>query len=425
MKVLALVPPDEEATEIAAYGFLCDEFASLVKRGIEVHTISPVSSKPFQRDNVIVHAMPRHRADPLQCFANMRMARQLQATLPLHLKKSWWSVYTPAAIERFSCEIVEQYNIDLIHSCFAYPSGSAGTLVKKTTGRPLLLSVRGFEILSEPSIGYGARLNPVFDALFRRSLAAADLITANSLYTMEQVISLGIGREKCLLVPRAVDEGLFTPVENGANCPNETKGYPTVLCVRHIVPKNGIEYLVSAARIVVDQRPNVRFVFCGREDKKYQHELNKQLASLNLANHVRFTGFIPHQELVNYFRNCSLSVIPSVIEAAGNVTLEAMACAKPVIGSNVGGIPDYISDNETGFLVEPMNPQALAQRILQLLDDPALAERMGRAGRRRVESHFRYDFMISKLVALYETVVANHQQIQPAAISQTPAVQGA
>src|SRR5262249_9782675 len=162
--------------------------------------------------------------------------------------------------------------------------------------------------------------------------------------------------------------------------------------------KNGVGYLISAARIVVDQWPEARFVFCGKEgDPSYSHELQKQVVDLRLEGHVSFTGVIPHRELVNYFRNCDLTVIPSVIEAAGNVILEAMACAKPVIGSNVGGIPDYISDGETGFLVESKNPQALADRILQLLNDPVLTMRMGAAGRKRVEDQYRFDQMISKI----------------------------
>jgi len=411
MKVLALVPPDKAAKEIAAYGFLCDEFASLARRGIEVHTISN-AHKSYQRDNVFIHAMPHHRSHPSQFLKNLRLAKTLVARLPPQFRKRWWRVYATAAVEGFGKEIVENYNIDLIHSCFACPGGCAGSLIKELTGIPLVLSLRGFDILTEPSIGYGARLDAVFDSLFRRSLTIADIVTANSHYMMDQSFSLGTKPEKCVLVPRGVDLDMFYPSRDKPGMDRNRRGGPVILCVRHICAKNGIEYLISAARIVVDHWPEARFVFCGREDPSYRHELQKQVAVLELESHVSFTGFIPHRELVNYFRNCDLTVIPSVIEAAGNVILEAMACAKPVIGSNVGGIPDYISDGETGFLVEPMNPRALADRILQLLNDPVLTMRMGAAGRKRVEEQYRFDIMISKIVAIYENVTNRNRRAQ-------------
>jgi len=412
MKVLALVPPDKAAKEIAEYGFLCDEFASLARRGIEVHTVSSCARKSYQRDNVFIHAMHHHRTDPSLFLKNARLAKTLVAKLPRPFRKPWWRFYWTAAVEGFGKEIVENYNIDLIHSCFAFPGGCAGSLIKELTGIPLVLSLRGFDILTEPSIGYGARLDAVFDSLFRRSLTIADIVTANSHYMMDQSLSLGTKPEKCVLVPRGVDVDLFCPSREKSGTDRKRGGSPVILCVRHLVAKNGIGYLISAARMVVDQWPEARFVFCGREDPSYRDELQKQVVALELESHVSFIGFIPHRELVNYFRNCYLTVIPSVIEAAGNVILEAMACAKPVIGSNVGGIPDYISDGETGFLVESMNPRALADRILHLLSDPVRTMRMGAAGRKRVEDQYRFDMMISKIVAIYETVTNPNRRSQ-------------
>jgi glycosyltransferase involved in cell wall biosynthesis len=412
MKVLALVPPDEAEKEIAEYGFLCDEFASLARRGIEVHTVSHCAHKSYQRDNVFIHAMHHHRTDPSLFLKNARFAKTLAARLPRQFRNQWWRFYWPAAVEGFGKEIVENYKIDLIHSCFAFPGGCAGSLIKELTGIPLVLSLRGFDILTEPSIGYGARLDAIFDSLFRRSLTIADIVTANSNYMMDQSLSLGTKQEKCVLVPRGVDINLFCPATEKSVMDRNRGGGPVILCVRHLVAKNGIEYLINAARIVVDEWPEAKFVFCGREEPSYRHELQKRVVALELESHVSFTGFVPHRELVNYFRICDLTVIPSVIEAAGNVILEAMACAKPVIGSNVGGIPDYISDGETGFLVESMNPRALAERILQLLNDQGLTMRMGAAGRKRVEDQYRFDMMISKIVAIYESVTDRNRHEQ-------------
>jgi glycosyltransferase involved in cell wall biosynthesis len=91
------------------------------------------------------------------------------------------------------------------------------------------------------------------------------------------------------------------------------------------------------------------------------------------------------------------------------VLLEAAASGKPLVGSNVGGIPDYIDHGETGFLFEKENPTDLAAKLLEILGDRNLAARMGQAARARVEREFRYDQMIDNLLAVFEEVIAAHR----------------
>jgi len=407
MKVLALCPPDTTSQDVAEYSFLSEEFRSLSSRGIEIHTISlsGTTRRPYAVDGVTVHPMPRHRHHLIQAVPNVRRALGLLASVPSRLGARVRHCYEIARIEGFAIEVARANGADLIHASFGYPDGSGGVLVKNATGLPLLLSVRGADILIERTAGYGARLDDLYDTLFRRARQSADLVTANSGYVLERILELGVDRRKCVLLPRAVDTEKFFPAECGNRGGAEATSRPTILAARHAVPKNGLEYLIYAARLVADRVPNVVFMICGKGGNSYEHWLKTLVQNLELEQHVMFAGWIPRDRIASYFRSCDVSVIPSVMEAAGNVILEAMACGKPVIGSRVGGIPEYLDDGVTGFLVEPRNPAALADRILTLIGDKDLARRMGMAGRARVVREFRYDVMIARIVGFYEALL--------------------
>jgi type III pantothenate kinase len=282
-------------------------------------------------------------------------------------------------------------------------------LVKKTLGKPLLLSLRGADILTAPSVGYGSRRDGFYDALLRRALHQADRITGNSRYVLEQACQLGADRHKCTLVAKRVDTERFSPQVRADHVQERlhARGRPIILSVRHLTPKNGLEHLIRAARLLADKMPDVLVVICGKGREPYQEQLNALVRDLGLQDHVRLAGLIPRDEIPAYFAACRVSVIPSVMEAAGNVILESMACARPVVGSRVGGIPEYIEDGVSGFLVEPGNPAALAERILRLLEDVALAQRMGQAARAWVETHCRFDGMIEQIEGLYHELATS------------------
>jgi glycosyltransferase involved in cell wall biosynthesis len=319
--------------------------------------------------------------------------------------RDWYRV---ALIERYAVDVARREAVHLIHSTFAWPSGSAGMLAKQTLGKPLLLSLRGADILTEPSVGYGSRLDGFYDALLRRALRQADRITGNSRYVLEQAQQLGTDGHKCTLVAKRVDIERFSPQVRGDGVQEQlhARGRPIVLSVRHLAPKNGLEHLIRAARLLADKVPEVLVVVCGQGREPYRGQLHALVRDLGLQDHVRLTGLIPRDEIPAYFAACRVSVIPSLMEAAGNVILESMACARPVVGSRVGGIPEYLEDGVSGFLVEPANPAALAERILQLLEDEALAQRMGRAARSWVEEHCRFDGMIEQIEALYHELAS-------------------
>ncbi len=180
---------------------------------------------------------------------------------------------------------------------------------------------------------------------------------------------------------------------------------PFVLFTGRIMLYKGLDRLLQAlvripgpARLVVDgEGPAL--------------ESAKALArALGVQDRVEFVGWAPRDQHVAYYRRDSVVVVPSVWpEPFGLVGIEAMSYGKPVVAFRVGGIPEWLEDGVTGYLVEPGDLRQLAARITQLLEQPATAQAMGAAGRRRVAETFTRQRYVSRLLQVYEDAVESHR----------------
>ena len=204
----------------------------------------------------------------------------------------------------------------------------------------------------------------------------------------------------------------YTGVDTAAIAPRvpaqETR---TILHVARLVDMKGTCDLIRAVAALPARHADARLVIIG--DGERRRSLEALAGTLSLGgDRVRFLGALPHAEALDWMRGAAMLVLPSIrtttgrTEGLGMVLLEAAATGVPIIGSRVGGIPEAVRDGETGFLVPPQDPAALARRIGDLLDDPALRARMGRAARRFVEQHFDSRRQTTRLEALYDTAVA-------------------
>jgi len=124
--------------------------------------------------------------------------------------------------------------------------------------------------------------------------------------------------------------------------------------------------------------------------------------NLGIKRNVEFKGSIIGRKLVEYYQKSNVLVLPSLSESFGMVLLEAMACKKPVIGSNVGGIPYVIDNDQNGLLVPPKDPQALADAIIKILTNPQLAKKMGEEGYEKVMKNFTWEKQINTTKELIE-----------------------
>ena len=172
---------------------------------------------------------------------------------------------------------------------------------------------------------------------------------------------------------------------------------PVVLTVARLDEQKGHRYLLEAAV----QVPEAQFVLAG--DGPLRASLELQARSLGLQERVKFLGY--RSDIANLLESCDVFVLPSIYEGLPLSILEAMSARKPVIATQIGGTDEAVIANETGLLIPPADPHALAAAIRKILSDRSLAQRLASAGRVRVEQEFSAARMVQQMIELYDELL--------------------
>jgi glycosyltransferase involved in cell wall biosynthesis len=176
-----------------------------------------------------------------------------------------------------------------------------------------------------------------------------------------------------------------------------------------MVEKKGVRYLIEAMPQVCQATPQATLTLVG--DGPERPALEKLVQQLGLASKVRFTGSILNEHLKEHYAQADIFVAPSIrdragdTEALGVVILEAAASGTPIVATNVGGIPDIVVDGQTGLLAEPANPESLANAILRLHRNPALASKLAANARELVESRFSWESVVDRFDTLFRQLL--------------------
>jgi len=175
---------------------------------------------------------------------------------------------------------------------------------------------------------------------------------------------------------------------------------PVVGNVAALVPHKGQRHLIEAAHLVVQEIPDARFIILG------EGELREQLEHLvkehHLEKHVLLPGF--RTDVLGCIKAFDLFVMSSVTEGLGTSLLDAMACARPIVATRAGGIPEIVEEGVNGLLVQPRDHTAMAAAIVRMLKDADLRRHMGEAGFARLEERFTVERMVAGTAAVYERV---------------------
>ncbi len=175
---------------------------------------------------------------------------------------------------------------------------------------------------------------------------------------------------------------------------------PVVGNVAALVPHKGQRHLVEAARLVVQELPDARFVILGEGELREQ--LERQVRDYHLEKHVLLPGF--RTDVIGCIKGFDLFVMSSVTEGLGTSLLDAMACGKAVVATESGGIPEVVEPGVTGLLVAPRDHHAMAAAIVALLSDRTRRQQMGDAGLARVRSRFTVERMVAETARIYARV---------------------
>lgn len=159
-----------------------------------------------------------------------------------------------------------------------------------------------------------------------------------------------------------------------------------IITISRLSPEKGLNYLINAFVNVKKNINNCKLVFVG--GGPIREDLEKLAKKLNLDKEVIFLGDIDFRKMVDYYNLGDVVVLPSLKEGLGFASAEAMACEKPVIASNVGGIPDLVINNKTGILIEPANSRILSEKIIYLLNNAQLRNKLEKEGRRYIINNY-------------------------------------
>jgi glycosyltransferase involved in cell wall biosynthesis len=249
------------------------------------------------------------------------------------------------------------------------------------------------------------RRNPLIRLANRRAMRRADRVITISEALNRFVREVeGVPAEKVTTIHYGM-----SPPDFPANARDEGRrrfgcgsDAPLIGMFGRLIEQKGVDTLLEAFKQVRQTVPDAALLIVG--DGNRRAELEALTERLGLGEAVTFAGWVP--QAYNLMPACDLIAMPSRWEGFGLVALEAMSCARPLIASRVSALPEIVVEGETGLLVPPDDPAALAEAITSLLSDRSLAARLGQAGCERLANHFSVDKMIQGTLSVYEDV--NH-----------------
>jgi glycosyltransferase involved in cell wall biosynthesis len=167
----------------------------------------------------------------------------------------------------------------------------------------------------------------------------------------------------------------------------------------------GLEYLIKAEPLITEQVPNAKLIIAGKGDfRKYE----KMIAHKD--KFLIYNYYISDEEAGKLFQQCSLVVLPYIEASYSGVIYPAYGFKKPVIVTDVGGLPETVDDGVTGFIVPPKNPEALAEAIIKLLKDEKLRKQMGENAYKKLKTDLSWDNIAEKTIEVYEKAIAGFRK---------------
>ena len=298
---------------------------------------------------------------------------------------------------RFHLRALERCDLavpDLVHAHCAYPDGRAAVEYGARHGKPVVVTVHGFDVKVLPS------LDPRWRQLTVEVLERADAVVAVSRDLRNDVLDLGVSPGKVRWIPNGVDCSLFSRAVSRR--PGE--GGWRLLYVGRFVEEKGLRVLLEALARLRRRRSDVSLVLIGGHPATGTSEpFLPQVAALGLSDCVEFRDAVPPEEMPRHMAESDLVVLPSFYDSFGIVLIEAMACGLPVVATRCGG-PEEMVDDSAGRLVAVGDAGDLAEGILAVIDGYEAYDQ--EAIRRRAEERYDYRRVAARIYGLYREVLA-------------------
>ena len=228
------------------------------------------------------------------------------------------------------------------------------------------------------------------------------LVTVSESSKRDIADQMGVDPARLHIVPVGVDPLVFRPLPGVARVPGRI-----MTTASADVPMKGLVHLLDALAKLRTERPDAHLVVIGRPKPKSL--IPQRIEQLGLGDAVTFVSGVTTEDIVERYAQAQVACVPSLYEGFSLPAVEAMACAVPVVGTTGGAVPEVIGrDGDTGLLVPPADPSALAAALVRALDDAALRDRIGAAGRDRVLARFTWRRTAEGTVDQYRALLEEH-----------------
>lgn len=292
----------------------------------------------------------------------------------------------------------------VVHCGRALPEGLQAMFATWSSGHPYVCWTHGEELAYAST---SRELTFLIKSVFRRAAA----VCANSVHTARMLEALGVAQRKIRVVYPGVDSTRFHPALDATALRQRLAGDDEILVmsVGRLQRRKGHDLMIEALASLRDLTPRLRYVIVGDGDERGR--LESLVRAHRLDDRVRFEGEVAPRDLSSYFAACDVFAMPNRVdgvdvEGFGIVFLEAAACGRPVIGGNSGGVPEAIDAGNTGLLVSGTDAGELAGAVATLARSRDLRQRMGRAGRARVERRFSWERAAADVTDLHCALAA-------------------
>ena len=360
-----------------------------------------------------VHVVARHTEDAEDTFHGIKV-HYIKGTG--NALTRYWS-FARSASKKIE-ELNNQIGLDIIHAnlplvpSFAIPNNASKALVcavHSTWKGEAIVTRQSNPTELNPNEKMMLRFNRVLRRYETQLMKRSDALIAVSKYTVDELTDLyGIEEDKIHVIYNGVDIDKFKPRPDRMELRREfglEEDKKVVLFVGRLYHRKGLEILLRSIPPVLQEYKDVKFAISGTGFKQKEESLRSLAKELNIEDQVTFLGYVPDEKLPSLYSASDIFVLPAIYENFPFAILEAQATALPVISTKVGGIPEFLVDNENGFVIDPGDSTQLTQKVLTLLQDPKLAEKMGKHGRKLIEEKFDWRLITAQVIDLYQKLL--------------------
>ena len=306
--------------------------------------------------------------------------------------------------------------IDLIHAHVAHPDGAVAVKLGQRLGVPVVVTIHGQDF------AYTLQRSKACAHSVRQTLRQADavILVSDKLRSQYGLAGWGGDLSKYRVIyngvnladvyPAATPAGPAPLAPDSGAAPAAGPKERVILSVGFLRPPKGHAVVLQALAKLVQEFPGLKYRIVGEGSERAT--LEQLTRTLGLTAHVQFLGSMPHAAAMREMSRCEIFVLPSWNEAFGVVYLEAMAHAKPVIGTEGEGIAEILTRSDVGVAVPPRDPAAVAAALRRLLQDPAAAQAKGRRGYELVQGQFTWDCNAARTLEIYREVLDNRKGAQ-------------